>query len=156
MDIKRVACPPGREGRHRADHNRRRATLRYSDCRTPGMHRIEAYTFDGNLEFWWGEFSSKVEGFCGCCNPVNFVILEDESFVTCEKGLKRVKIYDPEGAFVGVVATPEQLGGIARICVLPEECQTGGFDLSVDDKGRIFILDTVKNIVRIFSKKKAG
>ncbi|MGD2095790.1 MAG: NHL repeat-containing protein [Phycisphaerales bacterium] len=122
----------------------------------PGRHRIEAYTFNGDLEFWWGEFSSSVEGFCGCCNPVNFVILEDESFVTCEKGLKRVKIYDPEGTFVGVVATPEQLGGPARICVLPEECQTGGFDLAVDDKGRIFILDTVKNVVRIFSKKKAG
>jgi hypothetical protein len=122
----------------------------------PGRHRIEAYTFDGDLEFWWGEFSSSVEGFCGCCNPVNFVILEDESFVTCEKGLKRVKIYDPEGTFIGVVATPEQLGGLARICVLPEECQTGGFDLAVDDKGRIFILDTVKNVVRIFSKKKAG
>ncbi len=122
----------------------------------PGRHHIEAYTFDGDLEFWWGEFSSSVEGFCGCCNPVNFAILEDESFVTCEKGLKRVKIYDPEGAFVGVVATPEQLGGPARICVLPEECQTGGFDLAVDNEGRVFILDTVKNIVRIFSKKKAG
>ena len=122
----------------------------------PGLHHIEAYTFGGDLEFWWGEFSSGVKGFCGCCNPVNFVILEDESFVTCEKGIKRVKIYDPEGVFVGVVATPEQLGGPAHICVLPEECQTGGFDLAVDAKGRIYILDTIKNIVRIFSKKKTG
>lgn len=122
----------------------------------PGLHHIEAYTFDGDLEFWWGEFSSGVKGFCGCCNPVNFVILEDESFVTCEKGIKRVKIYDPEGVFVGVVATPEQLGGPARICVLPEECQTGGFDLAVDARGRIYILDTIKNIVRIFSKKNTG
>ncbi|MHC4639708.1 MAG: NHL repeat-containing protein, partial [Planctomycetota bacterium] len=60
----------------------------------PGLHRIEAYTFDGDLEFWWGRTSTLVEGFCGCCNPVNFAILDDRSFVTCEKGLVRVKIYD--------------------------------------------------------------
>ena len=53
----------------------------------PGRHRIEAYTFNGDLEFWWGKFSTNVEGFCGCCNPVNFAIFEDESFVTCEKGI---------------------------------------------------------------------
>ena len=52
----------------------------------PGRLRIEAYTFEGDLEFWWGMFSNvDVKGFCGCCNPANFAILDDESFVTCEK-----------------------------------------------------------------------
>lgn len=120
----------------------------------PGLHHIEAYTFEGDLEFWWGEFSPRVQGFCGCCNPVSFAILENENFVTCEKGIIRVKIYDPEGAFLGVVAGPEQLGGPSRICVLPQECQTGGFDLAVDTEGKIFVLDTIKNIVKIFTKKK--
>ena len=124
----------------------------------PGRLRIEAYTFDGDLEFWWGEFSSGVEGFCGCCNPVNFAILDDDSFVTCEKGLIRVKIYDPEGAFVGVVAGPEQLvqGGTSRICATPAACQAGGFDVAVDAQGRVFVLDTIRNVVRIFTKIKAG
>ncbi len=124
----------------------------------PGRHRIEAYTFDGYLEFSWGEFSSNVEGFCGCCNPVNFAILDDESFVTCEKGLIRVKIYDPEGAFVGVVAGPEQLveGGTARIDEWASEGKAGGFDVAVDAAGRIFILDTIKNVVRIFTRIEAG
>ena len=124
----------------------------------PGLRRIEAYTFDGDLEFWWGKFSSAVEGFCGCCNPVNFAILEDESFVTCEKGLIRVKIYDPEGAFVCVVAGPEQLieGGASRVSEFGAGSQTGGFDVAVDAQGRIFILDTINNIVRIFIRKKAG
>ena len=121
----------------------------------PGLHRIEAYTFDGDLEFWWGSFSSALEGFCGCCNPVNFAILEDGSFVTCEKGLVRVKIYDPKGAFVGVVAGPEQLveGGTSQICMLPSQCQAGGFDVAVDTQGRIFVLDTIKNMVRVFARK---
>ncbi len=131
----------------------------------PGLHRIEAYTFDGYLEFWWGKFSSGVEGFCGCCNPVNFAILKgprpagiDDSFVTCEKGLIRVKIYDPEGAFVGVVAGPEQLleGGASRVSEFGAGSQAGGFDVAVDAQGRIFILDTVNNVVRIFIRKKAG
>jgi len=121
----------------------------------PGCHRIEAYTFDGDLEFSWGRFSPGVEGFCGCCNPVNFAILDDESFVTCEKGLIRVKIYDPDGIFVGVVAGPEQLleGGTARICEFPAQCQAGGFDVAVDARGRIFVLDTIRNIVRVYTRK---
>jgi hypothetical protein len=122
----------------------------------PGRLHMEAYTFDGDLEFWWGEFSSGIEGFTGCCNPVNFAILGDGSFVTCEKGLVRVKVYDPEGAFVGVVAGPEQLveGGTARVCYFPAQCQAGGFDVAVDSAGRVLVLDTMKNVVRIFSRKK--
>lgn len=121
----------------------------------PGLRRIEAYTYDGDLEFWWGKFSLSVEGFCGCCNPVNFAILEDGSFVTCEKGLIRVKIYDPEGAFVGVVAGPEQLveGGASRVSELSAGSQAEGFDVAVDAQERIFILDTINNIVKIFTRK---
>jgi len=124
----------------------------------PGRHHIEAYTFDGDLEFSWGEFSSSLEGFTGCCNPVNFAMLEDGSFVTCEKGLTRVKIYDAGGAFVGVVAGPEQLveSGTVGICYFPAECQAGGFDVAVDTTGRVLVLDTIKNVVRTFTKIKAG
>ena len=122
----------------------------------PGNHRIEAYTSEGDLEFSWGKFSNvNIEGFCGCCNPVNFAILADESFVTCEKGLVRVKIYDPEGVFTGVVAGSKKLTGKAgQICNIPAECQSRAFDVAVDAKDRIFILDTDKNVVRIFTKIK--
>jgi hypothetical protein len=122
----------------------------------PGMHRIEAYTFEGDLEFSWGKFSNDLDGFTGCCNPVTFAILENGSYITCEKGLVRVKIYDANGAFVGVVAGPQQLveAGVAQICYLPENCQKGGFDVAVDAKGRVFVLDTIKNIVRTFTRAK--
>ena len=122
----------------------------------PGLHRIEAYTFEGDLEFWWGKFSTDLEGFTGCCNPVTFAILDDGSYVTCEKGLVRVKVYDADCTFVGVVAGPEQLveDGVARICYLPQDCQKGGFDVAVDTKGRVFVLDTIKNIVRVFTRVK--
>jgi hypothetical protein len=122
----------------------------------PGRRRVEAYTFDGDIEFWWGEPSAAIEGFCGCCNPVNIAVLPDGGFVTCEKGLVRIKVYNSEGNFMGVVAGPKQFGagGTTTICTLPEECQTGGFDVTVDSEGRIFVLDTVDNIVKTFTKVK--
>jgi hypothetical protein len=122
----------------------------------PGKHRIEAYTFDGDLEFWWGKASPDIEGFCGCCNPVNFAILPDDSFVTSEKGLLRVKIYSPDGKFAGVAAGPEQLAKdiMEGICNDPAKCQKGGFDVAVDNEQRILVLDTVHNVVRTFSKIK--
>ena len=120
----------------------------------PGRHRIEAYTFDGDFEFAWGTPSFRIEGFCGCCNPVSFAILPNESFVTCEKGLLRVKIYEPDGTFKAVVAGPDQLadGRICRVCTSPAKCGTGGFAVSTDERGRVFVLDTIKNRIRIFAK----
>ena len=121
----------------------------------PGRHRIEAYTFDGDLEFFWGRASMSIEGFCGCCNPANFAIDPDGSFITSEKGLVRVKIYNSEGEFIGVVASPEQLfrGGAKYAGQVVTESQAPGFDVAVDNKGKIYILDTIKNIIRIFKKK---
>ncbi|MBN2137784.1 MAG: NHL repeat-containing protein [Sedimentisphaerales bacterium] len=122
----------------------------------PGRLRVEAYTLDGDFEFAWGKASASVDGFCGCCNPANIAVLPGGGFVTVEKGLVRVKIYDSEGTFVGVVAGPEQLleEGGAYIHEFPEQAQGVGFDVAVDADGRIFVLDTIKNVVRIYTKKE--
>ncbi|MHC5083639.1 MAG: NHL repeat-containing protein [Planctomycetota bacterium] len=124
----------------------------------PGRHWIEAYTVDGHREWYWGTASVGVKGFSGCCNPVNFAILPDGGFVTAEKGLVRVKTYDAEGEFESVVAGPDQLGWIepVRVCNTPDECQTKGFDVAVDSQGRIYVLDTVRNVIRIFTKKETA
>ena len=106
----------------------------------PGRHRIEAYTFDGDLEFWWGEGSVDIEGFCGCCNPVSFALLPNEGFVTSEKGLVRVKVYNSDGVH-------------AKICDTSEECQGAGLDVAADADGRIYVLDTTDNVIRVFGKK---
>ena len=121
----------------------------------PGRHWIEAYTVDGDREWFWGTSGVDIKGFSGCCNPVSLAILPDGGFVTAEKGLVRVKVYGADGEFVGVVAGPDQLGWIEplRVCKTPEECKAKGFDVAVDKAGRVYILDTLRNVVRIFEKK---
>lgn len=121
----------------------------------PGRHRIEAYTFDGYLEWHWGRPSVGLEGFSGCCNPIALAALPGGGYVTCEKGLVRVKVYDEEGNLVGVVAGPDQLGWQEplRVCEKPEDCISRGLDAAVDGQGRIYVLDQSKNVVRIFEKK---
>ncbi len=108
----------------------------------PGLHRIEAYTFDGDLEFWWGKASTAIDGFSGCCNPVNFAFMPDGGFVTCEKGLPRVKIYDIEGVFQSVVAGADTLNTLGRGII---------FDVAADSQGRILLLDPIKRVFRIFT-----
>lgn len=111
-----------------------------------GNHRIEAYTFEGDMEFYWGEYSDDENGFCACCNPVNFAILKDGSFVTVEKGIIRVKIYDAQGNFKSIVANANELLGSS-------EFNSNCFDVAIDANDRILVLDTIKNTIKIFVKK---
>ena len=123
----------------------------------PGRHQIEAYTTDGKFEFGWGTPSMAIEGFCGCCNPVSFARRPDGKFVTSEKGLNRIKIYDAKGNFEGVVAGPEtlvkDLDLAKKACA---DCQVGfGFDVACDSTGRVLALDPATKTVRVFTPKTA-
>ncbi len=122
----------------------------------PGSHRIEAYTFDGDFEFSWGSPSMRIDGFCGCCNPINFAMLPDGRFVTCEKGLPRIKVCDEDGNLESVVAGSELFSENTRACELDDlsNCQTGGMDVAVDSKGRVIVMDPVERAIRIFQRIK--
>lgn len=108
----------------------------------PGRRRVECYTYDGDFRFAWGKASMQIDGFCGCCNPTHLAIMADGRFVTSEKGLPRVKVYDAEGNFTSVVAAPDdfQEGAV-------------GLDLAVDAAGRILVLDPDRRQVRVFAPK---
>ncbi len=108
-----------------------------------GRHSLENYTEEGDLRSSWGEFSMEIEGFCGCCNPSHFVILDDGSFVTSEKGIVRVKVSNRLGNVVSVVAGSDQFAE-----------GTVGLDLAKDSSQRIYVLDPQKKAVRIFAKNK--
>ena len=109
----------------------------------PGRHSLENYTLDGDFRTSWGQFSMKIDGFCGCCNPTHFIVLEDGSFITSEKGIPRIKVYNQLGEMVSVVAGAEQfLEG------------TVGLELAADSNQRILVLDPGQKRVRIFTKNE--
>ena len=125
----------------------------------PGARRLEAYTFDGNPELFWGEDGVAVEGFFGCCNPANFAILPDGSFVTAEKGLLRVKVYTAQGQFDCVVAGPEQLDSQTPRGASPRTAsrfdhEFKAVDVAADGKGRILVLDLARGSIRVYQRKQ--
>jgi hypothetical protein len=118
----------------------------------PGRHRVEAYTFSGDFEGAWGKPTMNIDGFCGCCNPIGLALLPDGRFVTCEKGLPRVKIYSDQGQFESVVAGTESFPENTRACSDLNDCTRGGMDAAVDSEGRIYILDFVAADIRVMKR----
>jgi hypothetical protein len=105
-----------------------------------GRYQLENYTPDGNLERFWGAFGTDVEGFIGCCNPTDFALLKDGSFITAEKGIARVKHYLADGRFDSVVAAPASFGQ-----------NMTGLEIVVDLQGRVLVLERGTSIVHIFA-----
>jgi hypothetical protein len=118
----------------------------------PGRHRMELYTRAGDFEGAWGVTSMGMPGFCGCCNPIGFALLPDGRYVTCEKGLPRVKVYSATGEFESVVAGVESFTANAKACG-PSDCTAGGLDVAADSRGGIYILDLVTGEVRGMEKQ---
>jgi len=108
----------------------------------PGEHAVENYTDNGQLRGYWAKSSMEIEGFTGCCNPAEIAVLEDGSFVTSEKGLVRIKVYDASGKLISVVAPPEKFNEEGHA---PE--------VAIGKNGEIYALDFDRNIIRLFEKQ---
>lgn len=106
----------------------------------PGKHAMENYTDDGQLRGFWENLSFEIEGFLGCCNPARITTLMDGSFVTSEKGLVRIKIYDQSGKLKSVVASPDLFTGVQGTA--PEVC--------ADENDVVYALDFERDMVRVF------
>lgn len=120
----------------------------------PGMHHIEAFTFDGHMELSWGKRGMEIDAFCGCCNPSNIAILADGRVVTAEKGIPRVKVYSESGQFEAVVVGPETLApGRTATVETRDELRLHPVELAVDSRSRIVVLDPAAGCVRVFEHK---
>jgi len=120
-----------------------------------GRHRVEIYTADGELKAAWGTPSFAVEGFCGCCNPIAIALTPEGHYVTCEKGLPRVKLYDPQGVLKCVVAGPESFAANRRLNAGAGRADPtlAALDAVVDRRGHIYILDRAANDIREMAPK---
>ncbi len=107
----------------------------------PGEHALENYTDDGEMRGYWQKGSMNIDGFLGCCNPAEIAVLNNGSFVTSEKGLVRIKVYDESGKLLSVVAPPSKF---------KEEGEAP--EVEADDEGLIYALDFDRNTIRIFEK----
>jgi len=123
----------------------------------PGRLGLESYRSNGDLITSWYRPSMAVEGFCGCYNPVHIAFRNDGSLVTGEKGLARVKVYEADEVFAGLVAGPDSFpnSNIAALSSLSDK-STPIQDLAVDARDRVLVLDPHENTVRIFEEKQGG
>jgi len=116
----------------------------------PGRLRIEAWTLEGDREFFWGAGStagpkrgasrpetSDPADFVGCCNPSHIAILPDGRIATSEKGVARIKVYKQDRGF-------GQNGLLDCFVAGPEAFadQTAPADIATDSARRVVVLDT--------------
>ncbi|MFO7908108.1 MAG: hypothetical protein ACQESR_13040 [Planctomycetota bacterium] len=123
----------------------------------PGMRRIEAYDFQGELQSYWGRAGPAWPEFFGCCNPAHLAVMPDGRFVTSEKGLPRIKVYSPLGEFQHVVAGPRQLGVEASALGDARGNQVKRvFDVAIDGADHVVVLDPRRPRVIVFAPEEEG
>lgn len=105
----------------------------------PGRQQLVQFAPNGDPVSFWQRQGFDIESFSGCCNPAHIAIRADGSFVTCEKGIVRIKILSAAGNLLGVLAGPDRFDEDA-----------GGLDLAVDGAGRILALDADKGRILVF------
>jgi outer membrane protein assembly factor BamB len=107
----------------------------------PGRHKLVQFNTEGQIISSWGKTSSALDGFCGCCNPSNFALLSDGSFVTSEKGIVRIKKHSKDGHFTCAIAGHNKFLKGAQ-----------GLDITVDASDRIFVLEPEAMKIHIFEQ----
>lgn len=107
-----------------------------------GRRLVERYNANGKRLAAWGKTSLELDGFSGCCNPVQIALHPAGGFVTAEKGVLQVKRFDAQGRFLGVVAAADQFTR-----------NSSGFDLGVDSRGRIHVLDSGRAWLLLFGPR---
>ncbi|MBM4042050.1 MAG: hypothetical protein FJ290_26440 [Planctomycetes bacterium] len=105
-------------------------------------HRIVRFDREGKELGAWGEASrTQVQGFGGCCNPMNLCFGSEGELYTSESE-GRVKRYTPDGKFLSLVGLPKLGGGCLNVSVAVSS-----------DASRVFVLDTTAGAICVLAKK---
>lgn len=107
----------------------------------PGKRNIEFRTIKGEITSYFGEAGTALEYFCGCCNPSHFAFLPGGNLVTAEKGINRIKIVEPDGDLVELVAQPEKFTASVPV------------DLAVSKENLIYAANPANSILYVFKRK---
>ncbi len=109
---------------------------------SPGQREVRRYAADGTVAQAWRKPGRDINSFSGCCNPVDIAIRADGRLITAEKNILRVKVLDQTGTLVGVVAGPSSF-----------DSDSDRLALAIDSAGRVLVLDTQRQAVRVFVEK---
>jgi sugar lactone lactonase YvrE len=105
----------------------------------PGKHRVERYSAEGKLLSKVGRFDQlDPAGFPGCCNPCTLALDRTGNLFVTEKAPPRVKVLDPSGRLLAVIATTA-IDPMARNC-----------PIAVDARGVVFAGDPVRLAIHRF------
>ncbi|HUS87106.1 MAG TPA: hypothetical protein VMW76_07700 [Bacteroidales bacterium] len=107
----------------------------------PGKRNIEFRTIKGEIISYFGEEGAALEYFCGCCNPSHFAFMQGGNLVTAEKGINRIKIVEPDGELVELVAQPDQFTASVPL------------DLAVSGKNLIYAANPADSKLYVFKRK---
>jgi hypothetical protein len=114
----------------------------------PGRLELEDYSLSGSMRTSWGRNTCSTEPFMGCCNPAHMCLLPDGSFVTYEKGIDKIKVYNQAGEFSCFVAGAGSFKGKTDFQLGRNNLVK---DLAAGSQGTIFILDAY-NRINVFVK----
>lgn len=109
-------------------------------------HRVECLDRDGKAVSQFGKRGRvKPQDFGGCCEPKNLRFTANGEILAAESGPPTcIKRFTPEGKFLGVVALPAEMRG---------DCVRVTVEASADGQ-RYYLLDTEKDAIRVFGKKR--
>jgi hypothetical protein len=110
----------------------------------PGGLSVRHYAAGGDLLGSWGKSSMEVDGFGGCCNPAHIAQLPCGRIVTSEKGLLRVKVFEPDGKLFAVAALPHDFPATEKSLDIATRKANGG---------EILVLVPAARAVRVYAGK---
>ena len=132
----------------------------------PARHRIEAFTKDAvwKKESIWGTQSDYFDGFCGISNPSGLAVMKNGNFVTAEMFIPRVKMFDPNGNFLTVVAATDDLEkpplnvkNIPKGAEIKQRTQIGDenpIQIAITPEQNIAVLDPTYRVLRFYAEKE--
>jgi len=110
----------------------------------PGKHRVERHTVEDKLLGHIGHFGggSDPTGFTGCCNPTNVALAGAGRVVVTTKAGPQVKVYDADGKMLALIGDDQ----------FDPNCKN--MDVTVDAKGRLYVIDTVRLHICVFAPER--
>ena len=108
-------------------------------------HRVGHYDRNGQLLGTWGQRDRKsVQGFGGCCNPMNVAFGSDHSVYTAESSSGRIKCYDETGTLRELIGSVDLVPGCKNVSIAVSH-----------DGDHVYMLDITRNHIVVMARKSA-